>query len=89
MACLLFLPPNHPTTQPLNKVVKQKQILDFCRISQNINDIMNHLGYKDSKNFRFKHIKPLIEEKLLSMTFPNNPNHQEQKYITTKKGTNL
>ena len=85
------------TTQPLNpstpqaphtlrnqeKKVKQKQILDFCRIPRDMKDIMNHLGYKDRKNFRLEHIKPLLEKSLLSMTFPDNPNHQEQKYVTT------
>ena len=47
---------------------------------------MKHFGYKDRKHFRLSHLKPLIEEGFLSMTFPDIPNHQEQKYVTTEKG---
>ena len=68
------------------QVPKQKQILDFCHIPHDMKEIMNHLGYKNRKKFRLNHVKPLIEEGWLSMTFPDNPNHQGQKYITTDKG---
>ena len=50
---------------------------------------MNHLGHKDRQKLRLNHIKPLLDEGLLSMTFPDKPNHQEQKYITTEKGKEL
>jgi len=49
-------------------------------------DIMNLLGHKHKQTFRLNYIKPLLEEGLLSMIFPDNPNHQNQKYITTEKG---
>jgi len=52
-------------------------------------EIMNHLGHKHRQNFRFCYIKPLLEEGLLSMVFPDNPNHQRQKYITTEKGKEI
>jgi len=47
---------------------------------------MNYLGYKHRYKFQLNYIKPLLEEGLLSMTFPDNPKHQNQKYITTEKG---
>ena len=49
-------------------------------------EIMTHSEYKNLKKFRLNHIKPLLEEGWLSMTFPDNPNHQDQKYVTTEKG---
>ena len=49
-------------------------------------DIMNHLGYKSRKKFRLNYIKPLLEEGLLSMTIPDKPNHQEQKYFSSTTG---
>jgi hypothetical protein len=49
-------------------------------------DIMTLLGHKHKQTFRLNHIKPMLEDGMLSMTFPDNPNHQNQKYITTEKG---
>jgi len=49
-------------------------------------EIMHHLGHKHKQTFRLNYIKPLLDAGLLSMTFPDNPNHQAQKYITTEKG---
>ena len=49
-------------------------------------EIMNQIDYKNRYKFRLNYIKPMLEEGLLSMTFPDNPNHQDQKYITTIKG---
>jgi ATP-dependent DNA helicase RecG len=92
-------PSDQATKRPSTAVTKQpsksqlkpnrKQILDFCHISRDMKEIMSHLGYKHRQNFRLHHIKPMLEEGLLSMTFPENPNHQEQKYITTEKGKEL
>ena len=52
-------------------------------------EIMNHLEYKNRYKFRLNYIKPMLEEGLLSMIFPDNPTHQEQKYITTEKGKEI
>ena len=68
---------------------KQKQILDLCLNPQDMKEIMNYLGHKNKQKFRIHYINPLIEEGLLSMTFPDNPNHMGQKYITTEKGKNI
>ena len=68
------------------KGAKQRQILNYCSTPHDMNDIMSFLGYKNRQKFRLNHIKPLLEEGLLSMTIPEKPNHNEQKYITTEKG---
>jgi len=78
-----------PSKRTQAKGPKQKQILDFCFSSRGMVEIMSHLGYVDRKKFRLNHIKPLLEDGLLSMTFPNIPNHQDQKYITTDKGKEI
>ena len=72
--------------EPSRKGAKQKQILVFCSNPQDMKEIMIQIEYKNRYKFRLNYIKPMLEEGLLSMTFPDNPNHQDQKYITTKKG---
>lgn len=43
-----------------------------------------------SKTTRFEHlISILIQAGMLTMTFPKNPNHPQQKYYTTELGKNL
>jgi ATP-dependent DNA helicase RecG len=79
-------PSDQATKRLSDQVTKQKQILDFCLTPKDMKDIMNLLGHKHKQTFRLNYIKPLIEEELLSMTFPENPNHRDQKYITTEKG---
>ena len=54
-----------------------------------MSEIMSHLGYKDRKNFRLNYIKPLLDKGLLSMSFPDSPNHQEQKYFSLIMDTYL
>ena len=78
-----------PSRSQAKKGAKQKQILDFCFIPRDMKDIMIHLEYKNRYRFRINHIKPLLNEGLLSMTFPDRPNHQKQKYITTEKGKEI
>jgi ATP-dependent DNA helicase RecG len=71
------------------KEAKEKQILDFCLISRDMKEIMIHLGHRNRQKFRNYYINPLLEKGLLSMTFPDNPTHQEQKYVTTEKGREI
>ena len=52
-------------------------------------EIMTHLEYMNRYKFRLNHINPMIEKGLVSMLFPDKPNHQDQKYITTEKGKEI
>ena len=69
--------------------IKQEQILVFCSNPQDMKDIMSIFEYKNRSKFRRYYIKPLLDEGLLSMTYPDNPNHKEQKYIITEKGKEI
>ena len=42
---------------------------------------MEHLGYKDIKNFNKQYLLPLIESGKITMTIPDKPNSKSQKYI--------
>ena len=79
-------PSDQATKRPSDHENRNKQILNYCFIPQDMKDIMSHLGYRHRHTFRLNYIQPLLEEGLLSMTIPDNPKHSEQKYITTEKG---
>jgi predicted HTH transcriptional regulator len=81
-----FIKQKGPSKRDQAKGIKYKQLIDFCHIPQDMNDMMEYLRHSDRKHFRRNYINPLLEKGLLSMTFPDKPNHQEQKYVTTKKG---
>ena len=52
--------------------------------------LTNHEGYILAVVLLFgKEQTILLDEGLLSMTFPDRPNHQEQKYIITEKGKEI
>jgi len=63
-----------------------KVILDFCKQPKSRKEILDMLQLTNhTKNFN-KYIKPLIEQRLLSMTLPDKPQSPKQQYKTTKKG---
>jgi len=45
-------------------------------------EIAEHCGYKNSKSFTLRYLKPLIETGQLRMTLPDKPNSRNQKYVT-------
>lgn len=42
---------------------------------------MDYLGVTDSKNFRYKYLKPLLAANLIVMTIPDKPTSRYQKYV--------
>ena len=48
-------------------------------------EIMKHCGYKDTKNFVQKYLRPLLDRGVLQMTIPDKPRSKNQKYITVNK----
>ena len=47
------------------------------------------LNLKDRKYFHSAILRPLLDEGILEMLYPNAPNSTKQKYMTTKKGKEL
>ncbi len=63
-----------------------KSILNFCEKPKSRKEILDMLQLSNhTKNFE-KHIKPLIDQGLLSMTIPDRLQSSKQRYETTKKG---
>lgn len=76
-----------PSDEKENPPVKERDvgecILRFCTKARNIQEIMEHLGYRDKKTVR-KYLKPLLRQGRISMTIPDKPNSKNQKYLTIK-----
>lgn len=76
-----------PPDRNENSMVKEpdmgERILRFCAEAKNIQEIMEHLGYRDKKTVR-KYLSPLLQQGRVSMTIPDKPNSKNQKYITIK-----
>ena len=84
------IPPDRteiPSDRRGNPLLKEpdmgERILRFCVEAKNIQEIMEHLGYRDKKTVR-KYLTPLLQQGRISMTIPDKPNSKNQKYITIK-----
>lgn len=59
-------------------------ILAFCVEPLSKAEIAEHCGYKNTKNFTQKYLRPLLDSGMLKMTLPNKPKSKNQKYIAIK-----
>lgn len=65
--------------------VSEKSILNYCIEPKTIKEIAEKFGYKNIRNFRERYINPLLVERKLKMTIPEQPKNRNQKYISTTK----
>lgn len=72
-------------TQVTTQVTVQNKILMFCQEAHTKAEIAEYCGYKNTKNFTTKYLRPLIVSGQLKMTIPDKPRSQNQKYIATVK----
>ena len=76
-------------TQVATQVTTQVDISDkitaYCKEPRKKSEIMAYCGYKNAKSFTKKYLKPLMDQGLITMTIPDKPNRQNQRYITTVK----
>lgn len=68
-------------TQDKTQVSTQDQILSFCNIARSKSEILAHCGFKSTKSFTMRYLKPLLDSGQLKMTIPEKPNSRNQKYI--------
>ena len=60
------------------------RILTFCIEPHSKSEIAEHCGYKNTKNFTQKYLRPLLNDGTLKMTLPDKPKSKHQKYITVR-----
>ena len=60
------------------------RILEFCHEPRKFTEIMILVGYKDKKHFK-EILNTLMSKGLIVRTYPDTPNHPNQKYVTVQK----
>lgn len=58
------------------------KILAFCMTPHSKAEIAEYCGYKNTKNFTNRYLRPLLDAGSLKMTLPDKPKSKNQKYIT-------
>lgn len=81
------VPQDTPQVAPYDtpQVAPYDKILAFCIEPRSKAEIMKHCGYKDTKNFVQKYMRPLLDHGILQMTIPEKPRSKNQKYITVDR----
>lgn len=74
-------PGTQVSTQVTTQVSVSNKILEFCTTARSKAEIMEYCGFKSTKNFTARYIKPLLESGQIKMTIPDKPKSQNQKYI--------
>ena len=69
-------------TQVETQVTLTEQILTFCSVPHSKAEIAEHCGYKNTKSFTKRYLRPLLDKGQLQMTIPDKPRSQHQKYMT-------
>jgi len=89
------LPETQGGTKEVSKDVYQEVTREVKRMLSVLNgdlsrrELQNILGLKDEGHFRTKYLKPAIQQNLISLTIPEKPYSNKQKYRLTKKGQSL
>ena len=68
---------------------RQRGILDACEVPRSLTKLMERAGVSHRSHFRDKHLKPLLEARLIRMTHPESRRTPNQKYVLTEAGAAL
>lgn len=69
------------TTQVMGRDVILEKILEYCRIPRKKSEIVEYCGFRGSKNFTKNYLGPLLEAGKITMTIPDKPRSQNQRYV--------
>jgi ATP-dependent DNA helicase RecG len=86
------VPVTAPVTAPVTVPVDEEQeqaILAFCASPKSREEIQEHLGLKNKSHFVTVILPPLLESGLLVRTIPDKPNSRMQKYVASKRETDM
>ena len=72
----------HDKTHDATHDKTHDKILAFCMTPHSNAEIAEHCGYKNTKNFTNRYLRPLLDAGSLKMTLPDKPKSKNQKYIT-------
>lgn len=66
----------------MTQVTIQNKILEYCVEPRKKSEIAEYCGFRGMKNFTQKYLKPLIDAGKISMTIPDKPKSQNQRYVS-------
>ena len=66
-----------------SQIATHDKILAFRLEPHSKSEIAEHCGYKSTKHFTQKYLRPPLNDGVLKMTLPNKPKSKNQKHITT------
>ncbi len=72
-------------TQVKTQVTVREKILFYCAEPRKKSEIAEYCGFKGMKNFTRNYLRPLIDAGEITMTLPDKPNSQNQKYVVTHR----
>lgn len=76
------MPHKNPTRTFSALEHKFQKVIEFCQEPKSADEIKRLLGLRDSKNFKQRYLKPLLESGYLVMTEPEVPTSRNQKYVS-------
>lgn len=68
---------------PVNKVLSDDDIIDYCKEPRSRKEIADFLGIDTVYYVMDKYINPLLQKDLLKMTYPDKPKSKKQKYYSS------
>ena len=86
------LPTKHPPStdevpqEYRRTTVEVRNLLKVLVGEKSRQELQEALELKDRRNFRENYIEPALQEELIQMKYPDNPNHPRQRYLLTEKG---
>ncbi|MEX0890216.1 MAG: hypothetical protein WDZ33_01630, partial [Balneolaceae bacterium] len=83
-------PAEQVTGQPAGEATGEVQkVVGALEDEMKRSEIQQKLGLKHDDYFRLNYLEPAMKSGLIEMTFPDSPNHPNQKYRLTARGKKL
>ena len=76
--------------EPLNDLsATQWRVVEYCEVPRLLTEIMEMVGVANRGYFKKRHVDPLIQAGIVTMTNPNKPRATGQRYVLTEAGVAL
>ena len=76
--------------EPLNDLsATQWRVVEYCEVPRLLTEIMEMVGVANRGYFKKRHVDPLIQAGIVTMTNPNKPRATGQRYVLTEAGVVL
>jgi ATP-dependent DNA helicase RecG len=76
-------------TRRVSPQVVRQTVIELCRQQPLTAQDLGRLLKRNSRGLRERYLRPMLEEKLLRMEYPNEPNRPDQAYTTNERSTEL